>query len=334
MSVGRLLLLTTSHRVAPGLLSWPAWAALRAADAVLVVDDEDELLPALVEASVTVEVVPDPRAAVADALDRAAGGAAVVLVPDDPDDAGRVLAGELTRRAALGAPPEVEVLAGSYDLPGATVLDLVAVMDRLRSPGGCPWDAKQTHESLVTYLLEEAYETVEAIETGDRAHLREELGDLLLQVFFHARIAEESGEDAWSVDDVAGDIVDKLVRRHPHVFGDAEAATAEHVEANWEVLKAAEKQRSSAVDGVPLAQPALSLAAKLLSRAERAGLDVPVSPSRADQAAVVDLRQVGARLLAVVAEARAAGVDPEAALRAAARDYAERVRAAEREARG
>ena len=154
MSDGRLLLLTTSHRVAPGLLSWPAWAALRAADAVLVVDDEDELLPALLEASVDVEVVPDPAAAVADALDRAAGGATVVLVPDDPDDAGRVLAGELTRRAALGGAPEVEVLAGSYDLPGATVLDLVAVMDRLRSPGGCPWDAKQTHESLVTYLLE------------------------------------------------------------------------------------------------------------------------------------------------------------------------------------
>ena len=170
----------------------------------------------------------------------------------------------------------------------------------------------------------------------------------------HARIAEESAEDAWSVDDVAGDIVDKLVRRHPHVFGDAEGATAEHVEANWEVLKAAEKQRSSAVDGVPIAQPALSLAAKLMSRAEKAGLDVPVSPSdapatppapapsrapapassRADQAVVVDPRHVGARLLALVAEARAAGVDPEAALRAAARDYAERVRAAEREARG
>ena len=327
MAAGRLLLLTTSDRVAPGLLSWPAWSALRAADAVVVVDDEDPLLPALVEASVEAELAAedDLPGAVAGALDRAAGGAVVVLVPADPEEAGTVLAAELTRRAAAGTVPEVEVLAGSYDLPGARLLDLVAVMDRLRSPGGCPWDAKQTHESLVTYLLEEAYETVEAIETGDRDHLREELGDLLLQVVFHARIAEESADEAWSVDDVAGGIVEKLVRRHPHVFGDDEAATAEHVEANWEVLKAAEKQRSSAVDGVPLAQPALSLAAKLMSRAERSGLAVPAAPAADD---------LGSRLLALVAEARAAGVDPEAALRAAARDYADRVRAVEAQQRG
>ena len=118
-----------------------------------------------------------------------------------------------------GAPRRaVEVLPGSYDLPGARLLDLVATMDRLRSPGGCPWDAEQTHESLVTYLVEETYETIEAIETGDRDHLREELGDLLLQVMFHSRIAAEHAEAPWSVDDVAGDIVDKLVRRHPHVF--------------------------------------------------------------------------------------------------------------------
>ena len=117
------------------------------------------------------------------------------------------------------------MLPGSYDLPGARLLDLVATMDRLRSPGGCPWDAEQTHESLVTYLVEETYETIEAIETGDRDHLREELGDLLLQVMFHSRIAAEHTEAPWSVDDVAGDIVDKLVRRHPHVFAGAVAAT-------------------------------------------------------------------------------------------------------------
>ena len=327
MAAGRLLLLTTSDRVAPGLLSWPAWSALRSADHVVVVDGEDPLLPALVEASVETALVGDLGVALADALDRAAAGAVVVLVPDDPDTAGSVLASELTRRAATGSVPEVEVLAGSYDLPGARLLDLVAVMDRLRSPGGCPWDAKQTHESLVTYLLEEAYETVEAIESGDRDHLREELGDLLLQVMFHSRIAEESADDAWSVDDVAGDIVEKLVRRHPHVFADGEAATAEHVEANWEVLKTAEKQRTSAVDGVPLAQPALSLAAKLMSRTEKSGLAMPAA------AAEPAPDDIGARLLALVAEARAAGVDPEAALRAAARDYAERVRAAEARAR-
>jgi XTP/dITP diphosphohydrolase len=286
---------------------------------------------------VPVEPAPSLPAAVLSVLRRAAEGETVVLVPDDAEEAGRLLAGELTRRAAVGPVPEVEVLAGSYDLPGARLLDLVAVMDRLRSPGGCPWDAKQTHESLVRYLLEESYETVEAIETGDRDHLREELGDLLLQVVFHARIAEESAEMPWSVDDVAGDIVDKLVRRHPHVFSDDEAATAEHVERNWEVLKAAEKQRTSAVDGVPLAQPALSLAAKLMSRAEHAGVEVSAAVPRAaaptplagDHAEMAAAVEIGARLLALVAEARAAGVDAEAALRSAARDYAARVRAAE-----
>ena len=118
-------------------------------------------------------------------------------------------------------------MTGSYDLPGARLLDLVTVMDRLRSPGGCPWDQEQTHRSLATYLLEETYETLEAIE-ADPAHLREELGDLLLQIVFHARIAEEDQVDAWSIDDVAAGIVDKLIRRHPHVFGDAAKLTAQH----------------------------------------------------------------------------------------------------------
>jgi XTP/dITP diphosphohydrolase len=200
------------------------------------------------------------------------------------------------------------------------VLDLVAVMDRLRSPGGCPWDAKQTHESLVTYLIEETYETIEAIETGDRDHLREELGDLLLQVVFHARIAAEDPDSGWSIDDVAAGIVAKLVRRHPHVFADVHAPTAEHVEANWEVLKAAEKGRESVVDGVPTGLPALALVAKLMSRAARAG--VPVSPDPDDAS-------FGGRLIRLVAEAQASGADAETELRAAARRYADAVRAAE-----
>src|SRR5262249_2654819 len=161
-----------------------------------------------------------------------------------------------------------------WDLPGARLLDLVAVMDRLRSPGGCPWDAEQTHRSLLPYLLEEAYETVEAVETDDLVGLREELGDLLLQVVFHARLGEEHPQQPWSADDVAAGIVDKLVARHPHVFGgpDGALATAEQVEGRWEEMKRAEKGRTSAVDGVPLDQPALALAAKLLGRAARAGV--------------------------------------------------------------
>jgi XTP/dITP diphosphohydrolase len=192
----------------------------------------------------------------------------------------------------------------------------VEVMDRLRSPGGCPWDAAQTHQSLTRYLLEEAYEVIEAIETNDLALLREELGDLLLQVLFHARMAQElpPGE-AFGIEDVADDLVDKLVRRHPHVFAGAEPGTADELNETWERQKVTEKGRTSAVDGVPLNQPALALAAKLISRARRAGLDVPL-PVEED---------IGSRLLAVVSAAVAADVDPEAALRRAARDYREAI---------
>jgi XTP/dITP diphosphohydrolase len=211
--------------------------------------------------------------------------------------------------------------------PGSRFLDLVEVMDRLRSPGGCPWDAEQTHATLVKYLLEEAYETAEAIEDGDDAALREELGDVLLQVVFHSRIAAER-PGGWTIDDVAGDIVEKLVRRHPHVFGTATAATAGDVEANWEHLKAVEKGRTSAVEGVPLAQPALALASALLGRTAKAGLSVPV-PAAVEAPAVVDDEAIGELLLSVVALARSAGVDAEAALRAASRRYRARVIEAE-----
>jgi XTP/dITP diphosphohydrolase len=217
-------------------------------------------------------------------------------------------------------PAGVPVVEGAPEPAGARLLDVVGVMDRLRSPGGCPWDAEQTHASLATYLVEETYETLEAIDTGDRGHLREELGDLLLQVVFHARIAGEDPDDPWSVDDVAEGIVDKLVRRHPHVFGTTTAETAADVEAGWEQQKATEKGRSSAVDGVPMALPALSLATKLVHRAEKNG--VHVDPADGDT--------VGDRLMLLAVEARAAGLDPESELRAAARRFADRVRAAER----
>jgi len=206
-------------------------------------------------------------------------------------------------------------------------------MDTLRSPGGCPWDAEQTHASLVKYLLEEAYETAEAIEDGDEASLREELGDVLLQVVFHSRIAAErpaAEGGGWTIDDVIDGITDKLVRRHPHVFGDTVAETAGDVEANWEALKAVEKGRTSAVDGVPLGQPALALASALIGRAAKAGVDAPVA--RAIEApSVVDEESIGDVLLAVVAAARASGVDAETALRSAARRYRARVIDAEAE---
>jgi XTP/dITP diphosphohydrolase len=204
----------------------------------------------------------------------------------------------------------------------------VEVMDQLRSPGGCPWDAQQSHESLARYLLEETYETLEAIESGDSVLLREELGDLLLQVLFHARLAEELPEgERFSVEDVAADLVEKLIRRHPHVFGDAHAFDADTVNENWERLKAAEKGRTSAVDGVPVAQPALALAGKLVSRARRAGIDVQsdirpdVQPNGTDE--------IGERLMAVVRDAVGAGIDPETALRRTARAYRQAVLDAE-----
>ncbi|MDT4912964.1 MAG: nucleoside triphosphate diphosphatase [Pseudonocardiales bacterium] len=204
----------------------------------------------------------------------------------------------------------------------------VRIMDRLRSPGGCPWDAAQTAESLTRYLLEEAYEVLEAIETGDHALLREELGDLLLQVLFHARIAEElpAGE-AFGIDDVADDLVEKLIRRHPHVFTDSAATdgraqpSADQLNETWERQKIDEKGRSSAVDGVPTNQPALALTAKLVSRAARAGVDV--EPPATDD--------IGARLFAVVQDAAVAGIDPEAALRRTARAYRESIVAREAE---
>ncbi len=202
-------------------------------------------------------------------------------------------------------------------MSGEPLVRAVEVMDRLRSPGGCPWDAGQTHRSLAPYLLEETYETLEAIETGDTALLREELGDLLLQVLFHARLAEELPDgQRFSIDDVASDLVDKLVHRHPHVFGDVTVDGADEVNENWERLKAVEKGRASIVEGVPMGQPALALAAKLVSRAGRAGVDVSVEGDG-----------IGERLLAVVRDAVAAGVDPELALRETARAYRDRLAA-------
>jgi XTP/dITP diphosphohydrolase len=315
---GRIVLLTTSHRVAPGLLSWPAWQLLRTADRVLCADGAHPQLPYLREAGVTVdEAAPDAG----ELVDACAGGRTVVVVATGEGEP-RLTDG-LARLAGSGRVrmPDLELLPASYDLPGARLLDLVQVMDRIRRE--CPWSSRQTHEGLAKYAIEEAYELVEAIEDGDREELREELGDVLLQVVFHARIAEEDAEEPFSVDDVAGGIVAKLIHRHPHVFGEESASTPEEVKAHWLRTKAEEKRRASVTEGVPVGQPGLALAAKLASRARGAGLAVPLPTGEG----------VGYELLALAASAEAAGVDPEAALRAAARTYRDAIRAAESGAR-
>jgi XTP/dITP diphosphohydrolase len=224
---------------------------------------------------------------------------------------------------------------------GARLLELVAVMSRLRRE--CPWDAKQTHQSLTPHLLEESYEALEALESGDPEALREELGDVLLQVMFHAEVASERTDGTgYTIDDVAEGIADKLVRRHPHVFADVTVSGADEVKQNWDAIKAAEREAKggrpgSVLDGVPFGQPALALAAQLQRRAERAGAPgelaelerapAPADPERPAGSADRETApsEIGAELFALVARARAAGLDPELELRAAARAYRARV---------
>lgn len=196
---------------------------------------------------------------------------------------------------------------------------LIEVMDRLRSPGGCPWDAEQTHESLVKHAIEEVYELVDAIEGGSRVDLREELGDVLLQVVFHARIAEEHPTDSFDLDEVAGLVADKLVKRHPHVFGDETATGVRDVHETWERIKAESRQTGSVLDGLPRDMPALARAQKVLSRASRAGIDFR------DPAGV----GVGKAILDLVARAEAEGRDAEGELRSAVRALEEAVREVE-----
>jgi XTP/dITP diphosphohydrolase len=207
-------------------------------------------------------------------------------------------------------------------IKGDGLLRLAEVMDQLRSPGGCAWDAKQTHESLVQYLVEETFETVDAIDSGDRDHLLEELGDLLLQVFFHSRIAEEYEQGAFNIDDVAHGISDKLVRRHPHVFPDengnvTDAADAAMVEAQWQTLKNAEKSRVSVTDGVPMSLPAFTQINKLLQRSENGGLTAPINTEAAAIAKTIVESEVpiGDVVIALVHEMRQQKIDADLHLR-------------------
>ena len=210
------------------------------------------------------------------------------------------------------------------------LLRLREVMDKLRSPGGCPWDAEQDHESLLKYLLEESYELIEAVENKDRTSMQEELGDLLLQVYFHSRMAEEDADNPFNVEDVAKTVTDKLIRRHPHVFGGTKVESSSEVLENWEAQKAAEKGRTSIIDGVPLAQPALPLAAKVLYRMNKLNFELEVDkPTKISEQLNQD--QFGDLLLGLIAQAVDLGIDPEAALRTATKSLISKIQ--EHEAR-
>jgi len=209
------------------------------------------------------------------------------------------------------------------------LLRLAEVMDRLRSPGGCPWDAEQTHQSLIKYLLEESYEFVDSVDEDDRIAMREELGDILLQVYFHSRLAQEHPSDPFDIEEVAKGITDKLIRRHPHVFGGQEINNTEELKENWERLKAKEKGRKSATDGIALSQPAVALITKLLYRAEKAGikLDLPetfnITSSANDSSQNSLERSIGDTFIAAIAVAIKNGIEPEDLLRSRAREIAD-----------
>jgi len=205
------------------------------------------------------------------------------------------------------------------------VAKLVAVMDILRSPGGCPWDAEQTHNSLLEYLIEESHELIEAIETGNRIDLREELGDVLLQVVFHARIAMEDESDPFNLDEVAEITADKLMSRHPHVFADQLANTAQDVEAIWHQQKMQEKGRKSLLDGIPRTLPALMLATKMLKRTKQYQIDIHSIISSETKVKIKTSDEIGKALFDLVKIAREHKIDPEAALRQAIREYEDKV---------
>jgi XTP/dITP diphosphohydrolase len=345
--MARLILVDTSAAL-PGLLPLHGWSALMSSELVLLAGNDHPFAPHLAMADLRHETLPveDPAAApsltrtdlltgvgprertrvnrVVDAA-REHGDVTYLLGPADDEAFTRALGLEAAR-AGL----EVEMVYLTPTPKGEGLLELVAVEERLRGPDGCPWDREQSHRSLARYAVEEVYELLEAIEGDDTAAIREELGDVLLQVVFHAQIAQDEGR--FTIDDVARGIVDKLVRRHPHVFADARVSGAAEVVANWDRLKRDEKPRAGVFEGVPAALPALQYAGKLLARAAEAG----VRPERGDVGARLDAvgdaedddaraREVGLLLLDIVALAEDHGVDAESALRAASWRFRDRV---------
>jgi XTP/dITP diphosphohydrolase len=300
------------------LLTLAEWDLLAGSERVLFEVPEHALLVRLTAAGVRAGVLDDEPEAERD-------GWALVAEPDSA----RVL--ELARagaRVTAGSASPPDDLTAAHAAPtlrraAASLADLVAVMARLRSADGCPWDVEQTHRSLVVHLVEEVYEVVAAIETGNvGAELAEELGDVLLQVAFHARIAE--GDGRFDVGRVADGLVTKLLGRHPHVFGDAEVTGATEVLHNWEAIKAAEKQRADPFEDIPEALPALLLAAKSQKRAAGlgfAGDDDEARERVAEAMARPGDEAVGQALFWLVVLARVRGVDPEGALRRATHSW-------------
>jgi XTP/dITP diphosphohydrolase len=231
--------------------------------------------------------------------------------------------------------------------PHPELEQLIAVLEQLRAPGGCAWDAEQTHESLVRYLIEETYELIDAIESGNRDELIEELGDVLYQVIFHSDIAAHTPGEEFTLEDVAAHMTAKMVGRHPHVYGelaDELAAsettdTAADVNVRWDEIKKIEKPtRTSVLDGVPQGMPALALADKLLGKAEKLGMPAPLLSEAAAAGSGAGVGagpgaqtepELGDQLLAIVASARAKGLDSERALRAALRTLQDEMRIAE-----
>jgi MazG family protein len=356
----RIVLVVSSPRF-PLLFPPQTWRALdAAARPVYVLDAEHPSLPALDVGEIPWEVL-TPAAdsgpagrdlllvgqgldleGVAEARRRADAlldaakrdGSATLLLPPRNDGPLVQLVADRAARQHI----EVETVYPLGEPKGSALLDLVATEARLRGPDGCPWDREQTHASLARHLVEESYELLDAIEEGDPDHLREELGDLLLQVVFHAQMAEDAGD--FDVDGVARAITEKLVRRHPHVFGDGRADTPAEVMRNWETIKREEEGRSDPLAGIPSALPALQLAAKLQKRAAEGGFGWPTRTGPADKVreeleevlAADEPEQleweVGDLLFAAVALARAVGVEPEAALRRTSRRFRARYAAA------
>lgn len=342
-----VVLVETSDAL-PGLLPFQAWDALGTAEVVWVRDRETHpAAPHLYFAGLDLADLPPASLARADLdlnrpgdpsarrlakalLSRAvADGRVVYLLGPDDEGLKLALAGMAPDHDA-----ELELVFLAQEPAGTALLRLVAVMRRLRDPeAGCPWDLEQDHASLVGHLLEEAYELVDAIEDGDDREVVEELGDLLLQVVFHGQVGQDRG--AFTIDDIARGITEKLIRRHPHVFADGDADTPEAVQANWDRLKAAEKARTGPFDGVPVALPGLSLHATLQRKAAKQGLaPPPVAPTpvetvdarlaalrslSADADADAREQALGELIGAVVALAGELDVDPERAARQAGR---------------
>ena len=347
----RIVLLVASPRLPAGLLTWQAWQLLQSAAVCAgVVNDQVEAVRA---AGVPVSVI-EPTAEALLAQAEARGVVVWLSGPAGDPVLARELGMRLVRDPGLA---ELELMYGSWDPPGARLLDTVTVLDRLVGPGGDPWLSRYvdpelaTGDDLANYLLEEAYEAYDAMRSGDTDAIREELGDVLLQVVLHARIAAvaaSSGAEGFTIDDVAGDLVAKLVRRNPHVFDGAKVRDLDEITRNWEQIKRSEKARTSAMDGMAMSQPALALAAELLSGLRRAALSSEDQSAPAEQRGASAGRggvgdgggvggatqamtehDLGTRLFAMVELARASGLNAEAALRAVVLERVDAIRRAE-----